>query len=427
MITRVSLKNFKLHTSTEIEAAPISVFIGPNNSGKSSVFQALLSLRQAAVAARETLFLPVRRQSTSLEQPYLFAADAVIDIGEFSEALRVGQDKMELGLMGFLEPAKPSSYASPVEVEFRVVIRDNHLVSHKGRVVYSEYDAQWAWSEREHPELEIRGGDIPGDLIIHLNVVNHFGLIEPLTRGDRVPDLERRMADGPVSLLRSVHCIYPLRGSEEAGYPLPPASPKNLERLALPDRATALASILLYEDELAQQLSKWLEDLVGVGIKVKVLEGPRLTIRTKAMGGKDADTLFLNEGSGANQLPFILIPIGLAPQNETILLSEPEAHLHPYGQSHLMKLLLKVQKDKKLQYFIETHSEHVLHALLHAVAKGTLQKSDLAIFYFKNVNGEAQVRRLEVNEQGQVAGGLPDFFDQSLKELTEYLEALEKS
>ncbi|MCH7977851.1 MAG: AAA family ATPase, partial [Acidobacteria bacterium] len=48
MITSVSLKNFKLHASTKIEAAPITVFIGPNNSGKSSIFQALLSLRQAA-------------------------------------------------------------------------------------------------------------------------------------------------------------------------------------------------------------------------------------------------------------------------------------------------------------------------------------------------------------------------------------------
>jgi hypothetical protein len=33
---------------------------------------------------------------------------------------------------------------------------------------------------------------------------------------------------------------------------------------------------------------------------------------------------------------------------------------------------------------------------------------------------------LEVDEQGGVKGGLPGFFDQSLDELTEYLEALKK-
>ncbi len=178
---------------------------------------------------------------------------------------------------------------------------------------------------------------------------------------------------------------------------------------------------------MEKRLSAWLERLFQIEIEVRLLPGKRVTIICKGSSTRDSDSLFLNEGTGANQLPFILIPIGLAPEHETILLSEPEAHLHPYAQSELMKLLLKVQKDRKLQYFVETHSEHILHALLHAVAKGELAKSDLAIYFFENAQGEAKVRRLEVNEQGQVEGGLPGFFDQALSELTEYLDALKKS
>jgi predicted ATPase len=240
-------------------------------------------------------------------------------------------------------------------------------------------------------------------------------------------EFQQFLAGVPKALFAELHPICPLRGFEEWGYPLPEAPAPNLDRLSLTERAVALASVLAYNRDIEKALSQWLEDLIEVRIEVKLLPGKRVTIRCKPSSSGASDNLFLNEGTGASQLPFILIPIGLAHRNETILLSEPEAHLHPRLQSHLMQALLGIAKRETKQFLIETHSEHVLHVLLNAVAKGDLQKSELAIYYFENVNGEAKVRRLEVNEHGQVEGGLPGFFDQSLAELTEYLEALKKS
>jgi len=68
----------------------------------------------------------------------------------------------------------------------------------------------------------------------------------------------------------------------------------------------------------------------------------------------------------------------------------------------------------------------VLNTLLHAVAKEDLKKEDLAIYYFEPHGGTANVQRLVVDDYGRVEGGLPGFFDQSLTELTEYLETLKK-
>ncbi len=89
-------------------------------------------------------------------------------------------------------------------------------------------------------------------------------------------------------------------------------------------------------------------------------------------------------------------------------------------------MLVEIAKKESLQFFIETHSEHVLHRLLHAVGKGELEKSDVALYYFENRNAKAEVNRLRINERGQVDGGLPGFFEQSLSELSEYLDALRK-
>lgn len=235
------------------------------------------------------------------------------------------------------------------------------------------------------------------------------------------------LGSAPVHLLSSLHPIFPLRGFEEWGYPLPDASAGNLDRSTLPDRAVALASVLAYDREMEGRLSRWLEELLGVAIEVRLLPGKRVTVHRKRVRPGNSDTLFVNEGTGANQLPFILVPIGLTPSKDTIFLCEPEAHLHPQAQSHLVRLLLEVAKKESRQFFIETHSEHVLHTLLHAIARGVLEKEQVAIWYFTNVDGVAQVGRLEINSQGQVQGGLPGFFEHSLAELAEYLEALKKS
>jgi predicted ATPase len=136
--------------------------------------------------------------------------------------------------------------------------------------------------------------------------------------------------------------------------------------------------------------------------------------------------LFSNEGTGASQLPFILLPIALCPFGETMMISEPEAHLHPCAQSELARLFIRISSSEKKQLLVETHSEHILNTLLHAVAKGDLEKEDLAIYYFEQQDGTASVRRLVIDGYGRVEGGLPGFFDQSLTELTEYLETLKK-
>lgn len=180
-------------------------------------------------------------------------------------------------------------------------------------------------------------------------------------------------------------------------------------------------SVLAYRNDVLDTVSNWLENLIGVRIRAKLVPPRRVTLICERKTG-----LFSNEGTGASQLPFIFAPIALCPPGETVLLSEPEAHLHPAAQSQLASILLKVVKEGQRQLVIETHSEHMLHAFLHSVAKGDLRKEDLAIHYFDTSKGEVNVRRLSVDDLGRVEGGLPGFFDHSLGELSDYLETLQK-
>ncbi len=445
MISRISLKNFKLHASTVIEAAPITVFIGPNNSGKSSLLQALLALRQAAGWTAE-FFCPSPNQ-----------ARQIVDLGQFKDVVRHGESEIQIGLAGRLEREKPAELGTVIPLEFDVYIRENRLAYHRGYLEYSlpkrpprirtwegedaleeptQGKIEWEWAGRNAKVAGIygEGASLAFSSSAKFRLINftelEFETSRPNLPAEKVTALQdfgAYLGEAPVKLLNSLHPIFPLRGFEEAGYALPDEAPASLDQLTLSQRAMVLASILAYNRDIERRVSGWLEELVGIRIEHELVRGKRVTFRTERAGARDSGTLLLNEGTGANQLPFILLPIGLTPPKETIFLCEPEAHLHPKAQTHLVRLLLEIAKKEARQLFIETHSEHILHALLHAVPKGQLQLDQLAIYYFENVSGVAQVRRLEVNSKGQVEGGLPGFFEHSLTELAEYLEALKKS
>ena len=230
----------------------------------------------------------------------------------------------------------------------------------------------------------------------------------------------------PARLLMSLHPIFPLRGFEEWGYPLPEKKPEGLDLPTLGQRAVALTGMLAYDRDLEESVSQKLTELLSIRIKVRLVEGRRATVWATPSDSNGAEILFVNEGTGPNQLPFILIPVALTPRNETVLISEPEAHLHPKRQCELTRMLLSVAKKEEIQFVFETHSEHVLHTILNAVAKGEWEPHKVALHYFQNKNGVAEVSRRGINRFGQVDGGLPDFFEQSLAELTDYLKALSR-
>jgi ABC-type cobalamin/Fe3+-siderophores transport system ATPase subunit len=437
MLKSVTLKNFKLHTSTKIETAPLTVFIGPNNSGKSSIFQALLLLRESVMRGHGVLLNPVPRQETNEDQPFLYDSTHQIDPGTFDDIVHLGEREIGFEIAGSLEDTDPR-HGGRRNAHVFLGFRDNQASYHKGTLSLAggEQQLPWSWAR----------GPIPGTQQLSMQASDanfNFSVIDYPTMlqftgisGVRLPDpakiaelslLANRIAQTPISVIRSVHPVYPLRGLEESGYPVTRGAEASIDRTLLSDRTLSLLSVLAYQNDVLDRVSNWLENLVQIKIRTKLVPPRRVTLICEPVDRKTRrNGLFSNEGTGAGQLPFILVPIAICPEGETMMIGEPEAHLHPAAQSELARLFVRILYNDRKQFLIETHSEHMLHAFLHAVAKGDLKKQDLAIYYFQPNEGTVDVRRLDVDEYGRVEGGLPGFFDHSLSELSEYLETLQK-
>ena len=116
-----------------------------------------------------------------------------------------------------------------------------------------------------------------------------------------------------------------------------------------------------------------------------------------------------------------------ADKGATVLIEEPEIHLHPKAQAELAEVLADTAKSDGKQIIMTTHSEHVAGRLLTLVAENKLTTEDLAIYSFeKDEKGECSASEIEVTELGQTQGGLTGFFETDLAEMDRYVKALQK-
>lgn len=429
MLQRMAVRNFKLHKNTEIELKPITLFVGPNNSGKSSLFHILQLAKQGAVSERAFLVqqMPDLQASLSLsELPY-------IDVGTFHDVCSPGEDSITLVLKGFFAPtnlAMIKRKIDRVDVLCEFTFQDNRLIYHGGEVTAREYAVKWEWDQYS-------GGKITPEFLhsngftIKFEMREEFHrLLSPVISGappgtPRETQAEvRTLADGiaqaPSDLISSVHFVYGLRGFEQGSYHLEERSPPRLEMVRLHDRSSVMANLIAYNRELEDKLSAWFEDILGVGLRSELIGKNKVTLGAKTKGS----TPFVNEGLGPHQLLFMLIPIALAQPFETICMDDPEAHLHPKAQSDLVSLLLRIYQKEHNQYLIATHSEHILFGFLTALAKKEINKEEVALYYFENKEGTAEIQKVEIDEYGRVSGGLPGFFEHNIDKMLDYLTAL---
>jgi predicted ATPase len=101
-----------------------------------------------------------------------------------------------------------------------------------------------------------------------------------------------------------------------------------------------------------------------------------------------------------------------------LLIENPEAHLHPSGQTQMGKLLA-LMASCGVQVVVETHSDHLLNGVRIAVKNKDINCSDVKCFFFKAENNEAPitVSRISIDEYGMMDYWPEGFFDETEKNL----------
>jgi predicted ATPase len=190
--------------------------------------------------------------------------------------------------------------------------------------------------------------------------------------------------------------------------------------LCHPGRAGAVAP-----PTLPKQAEAWLQDLVP-GIELRVETFPGLSAAAVRIRRPGQTTEWLrpqNIGFGVSYVLPVIIAGLVAQEGAMIIVENPEAHLHPHGQSLLAQFLARVAASG-VQVLAETHSDHFLNGLrLAAVSGAPLRAEDLVVQFFSCDQSNVDVTRIHVTDRGGFSSAPPDFFDQSEKDLAGILKA----
>ena len=118
-----------------------------------------------------------------------------------------------------------------------------------------------------------------------------------------------------------------------------------------------------------------------------------------------------NMGFGVSYaLPIILAGL-TAKRGGLVLVENPEAHLHPAGQSR-MGTFLAWLASKGVQVIVETHSDHVLNGIRRAIGEYEILSASDAIVHFFNSEDSGHISKLQFTNTGGISHWPTGFFDQ---------------
>jgi len=173
-------------------------------------------------------------------------------------------------------------------------------------------------------------------------------------------------------------------------------------------------------DSLKHQTEAWAARILHpLRIEAAWPEGLTVSeIRFQTSYGSGSRVRPPNMGFGVSYALPIIVAGLTVPSGGLLIVENPEAHLHPAGQSQIGWFLAQVAADG-VQVVLETHSDHVVNGIRKALAgEGVTLRPEDSVIHFFDHQQEGAIQ-LEVKSDGSVSAWPPRFFDQSEKDLAE--------
>lgn len=401
-LEKIRIANFKCWEEVQLEARPLTVLIGPNGSGKSSVLQALILLKRF-VTSPGTL---------APEHFGDFTHADYLNLGRFEELVHKHEKTRDIEID---IDVRDDKHVVSYSVAFREGRCRARLASRDAKIDLAvEFSIPYSLNVTSTGEVEVEEGQ-------KYNLIWN-GISASVQRTASQPPPPEGLAsllEAHLKLLKGVYFVHPRHFFKTWAYQYVPSV--DYSKLFMTDQE--LTSIMTTNSDVEEKVVRWCEEVSGVEILSKAIP-PYPILRIEARWERFRVPLAL-EGAGLNRLVYILASLAI-PETKLLLVEEPEAHLHPRLLFNLGRGLPRILREEGKQMLITTHSEHLLLALLIGVAEGVVKREDFIIYYFEREGPAAKARKLDVNDKGQVEGGLPGFFEADWESVETYLRALAK-
>jgi predicted ATPase len=382
MINSIKLHNFKCYTNQEIKFSNLTVFCGNNSVGKSTAIQALALPFQAKFEKHCPLngalvnlgsfrdifstFASIEKTNEKLNIEVGFSItgkNVVLSMGydSFDEQERVGNN-LKLNLNGFT----------------------------------SEELCKWYFQEHGFQFLEAE----------RLGPRNNFSLNED----NQIVDWVGSRGEFAIEVINKIETIT-----------------NRARRLLKKDPVRDLRVAPLEENfGIAHNIQVWMSEISpGFIIAPYVIENAGIshaTFRTNAT----TDALKpINMGFGLSYALGVVTALMTTKPGGLVIIENPEAHLHPRGQSYLGRLIA-LTALAGVQVIIETHSDHLLNGIrVIARLKSEYQSNMFKVYFISTGTNQSNATEINIGSKGELSSWPSGFFDQQALDIKTLMKGVE--
>ena len=427
MLTELKLSNFRIFDDeVTVRFRPITILIGRNSSGKSSIVKFLLMLQQSAVPGQSRFLNP--------EGDRVSLGDFAALKNNLTQKRYLAFELSANGSGSTVRPIVARQLESPEGVQ-------ESDVSYKAsaRVLYSRR------IRRGSASFALVGSSSKENLIkFDVNSLEDSSFWDnpPAPRlanlSSQFEDSEETLENGRSELaqLENDIALFSRSMAERSIIDTLRYQVISIRHL-LPVRAEALRVILAssppvdnvgqngeYALPHLQQLTAgatdkyefikpYLRNIAGLDeIRFRTSSGyiRQAFARNNITG---ADVLIADYGFGVGQCLPIIVQGAIMSPYTSLMVEQPEAQLHPTAQLELGSFFAGLWTQRQVGSIIETHSDNILLRLRRLIAKGELNHKDVSVAFFTidEENDAPTVKNLDINEDGSMEAGLPmEFF-----------------
>jgi predicted ATPase len=463
MLEKLRIQNFKSWQDTgDMAFGSLTGFFGTNSSGKSSILQFLLMLKQTVESSDRSRVL------------HLGDDKSYVDLGTMYDILFMHENPSLLSFDFSWMPENPSyTDASLVDVLDEVWLPET--VSFKGEIRSGDdyveliefaygHDESIVSIHKQSVKPEKEGNDLAyqlstvfghrrikeprlSDLIIKpskfysTSQISHLTVTDPKKFTREVPKLLDYGIYELERLFYGMSYLGPLREYPSRLYAWAGEQTQSVGNRGERAVAALLSSrnqgptIDMGPDQpkrtVEEHVAHWLKELGLIySFKVQPIAPNRKEYEVRIQRTAESASVFLTDvGFGVSQILPVLVLLFYVPEGSTVILEQPEIHLHPAVQAGLADVFIDAIKRRRLQIVLESHSEHLLQRLQRRMAEFTLEPEKavdpgVIKLYFTSIKeGRSELTTLDLDEYGNIRNWPEGFFGDTLGEAAAMMKA----
>lgn len=378
-VRSISFKNYKAFGNEHVQIVlkPVTLFIGKNSSGKSSLLK-LISILSSLTTGNINIPMILQNENVSLG-------------GRYEDLFHNNQTTgLSLG----------------IEFENGIKINISYYID-KGELYVYEYDIE---NNERKIIRETRPFNTPIDGFLHKGILDELNI--------STSDLNFTTAYiGPVR-------EQPNRNIEFTSLPK-----TNVGAYGSNTYSLLLKSYLSEEKILFNSVSSWLENNLEHQAIDFERNSPSSGSYSLYIKRGDAKVNISDVGQGLAQVLPIITQSYVADDIDVMLVEQPALHLHPAAHASVAYRLANMAKELNKKCLIETHSENILLAIRNLVAdKSSNLNSDDVIIYFvdSDEEQEAFIQEITIDESGQLSTWPEGVFSEGFDLLAQIMQHREK-